>query len=100
MNRLIVILVLLVTNSAFAIEDTCDVSKTARQMVKSIVAIADIRGVTNYYGGSVGGIPGETIMRVEPHYTSFKDSYDITIRDNDCRVLQVKLVGENLPLKF
>lgn len=86
----------LISNSLFASD--CYPPKAARQIVKAIVALEDIVGISSYFGGVTGDNPIETEVLVEPHYISTKDTYKIRIRNTDCRIIKVELLAENVPL--
>lgn len=75
----------------------CDTSKVARQVVKSLIAIEDIKGVKALYGGALRPTDNDVIFKIEPHYETTKDSYEVVLRSKDCRVLGVRLIGQSLP---
>jgi hypothetical protein len=76
----------------------CDVARVARQSVKALVAIEDIKEITAIYGGATDGDSLKTTISVELHYPTAKDSYEVTVRNSDCRILDTKLTKEKAPL--
>jgi len=98
MNINIILCVLITIASSLTYAGECDTTRTARQMIKAIIAIEDTRGVNAIYGGTSVITSDATLVKVETHYQAKKDSYEIAIRNSDCRILETKLVKENLPL--
>jgi hypothetical protein len=75
----------------------CNVTKAARQVVKSLVAVEDLRGVTGYQGGVEGQDEISTTVIIEALHQAENDRYKIKIRNQDCRTLSAELVGEGIP---
>lgn len=86
---------LLIGVQAFA---DCDVTKAARQAVKAIVAVEDIKGITAYYGGTSGSDSDYTNVNISPTYQGTKDWYVVKVRNRDCRTFSVELRAENIPV--
>ncbi len=74
-------------------------TRIAREAVKSLIALADVPNVEAYYGGVQNDLNGLMTINVQPHYKFSKDWYKVTIRNSDCRVVNINLFLENLPLE-
>ena len=73
-------------------------TRIARDAVKSLIALAAVPKVINYFGGATT-VNGVTVVNVQAHYEESKDWYKVTVRNSDCRVTDVTLLQENLPLE-
>lgn len=73
-------------------------TRVAREAVKSLVALSGALSNVEYWGGVKESRDGKMIVRIEPHFESSKDLYDVEVRISDCRVLKVELLTESLPL--
>lgn len=74
-------------------------TRIAREAVKSMIALADVPNVVNYYGGVDSFDGGFTVVNVQPHFQFSKDWYKVSVRDSDCRVTNVTLFAEHLPIE-
>ncbi|MGZ3797519.1 MAG: hypothetical protein ACXVB1_14205 [Pseudobdellovibrionaceae bacterium] len=74
-------------------------TRIAREAVKSLIALSDVPTVVNYYGGVESTQNSITVVNVQPHYQNYKDWYKVTVRNSDCRVTNVSLFQEKLPIE-
>ncbi|MBK9322886.1 MAG: hypothetical protein IPM97_08080 [Bdellovibrionaceae bacterium] len=95
LNFLVCLGLFAISNPSFA--GSCDIMKSARQVIKAIVAIEDMKGITAYYGGLKSEDSMFTTVNVQPYYQKTKDWYLVKIRNNDCRILSAELIAENIP---
>ena len=93
-NSTIVSLAVFASQTSFA--SGCDFAKVARQTVKALVAVDDIKGITAYYGGVQDSDQVSANVKIQLHYTTTNDIYVVKIRNSDCRVLSTELVAENI----
>jgi len=74
-------------------------TRIAREAVKSLIALSDVPNVIAYYGGVQNDANGMTVVNVQPHYQYTKDWYKVSVRNSDCRVINVSLFLEKLPIE-
>ncbi|MGZ3634285.1 MAG: hypothetical protein ACXVAJ_08170 [Parachlamydiaceae bacterium] len=102
MKFLFLTLMTFVTANAFAGNTACTDYNTqtriAREAVRSLMALANAPNVEAYYGGVESDQNGIMTVNVQPHFKLNKDWYKVVIRNSDCRVMNVSLFLENLPI--
>lgn len=85
-------------NAASVCSDFNTQTRVAREAVKFLVALADVPNVVAYYGGVESTQGDVTIVNVQPHFQHTKDWYKVSVRTSDCRVTNVSLFLEKLPI--
>ncbi|WP_413288862.1 hypothetical protein [Bdellovibrio sp. HCB337] len=95
------LLVLLFAYNAHAAPTTACTSfntqaRVAREAVKSLISMAAVPPVAVYFGGVQEDVGGITLVNVQPYFATYKDWYKVSVRNEDCRVLQVLLFAEKL----
>lgn len=73
-------------------------TRIAREAVKALVALAQLPNVISYYGGVESEVDDITVVNILPHYQNTKDWYKVSVRNSDCRVTNISLFQEELPL--
>ncbi len=73
-------------------------SQIAREAVKSLIELADVPSVVAYYGSVQSDEDGVSVVNVQPHFQYSKDWYKVSIRNSDCRLTNISLFQEKLPL--
>jgi hypothetical protein len=91
----------LISHGAIANAACTDVNAQTRialEGVKALVALADLPNVVAYHGGIARNEGATTIVNVQPHFQHAKDWYKVSIRHSDCRVINIQLFAEKLPI--
>lgn len=94
LNLLLITGMIVLESHAFA--EPCDIAKAARQAVKALVAIEDIKGITGYHGGVKDESRTTTTFNIQLYYEKTKDWYLVSIRNQDCRIISTELFAENI----
>lgn len=85
-----------ISNASTACYDMNTETHVAREAVKSLIAIAAVPKVVDYFGGVQNEENGHTVVNVQPRFEFTKDWYKVTIRNSDCRVTNIILFAEGL----
>ncbi len=99
MRSLLILSGLVLTSSLASAE--CDTSKTARDAVRAMALISDRAMITDLVGGTVGGEENVVTYNIWANYRhhNYADNYQVAVQPGKCRVMSLKLLGYDLPVK-